>query len=626
MSRERTSSEKLAQYIDQYCDESLSSNELAELEELLSRNDAALEQFLLRMEIHSALAWPRRNVQHANLPSSNQDQELPKSPVVAPVAPEDSLAGLLFPPAESPLSSQVHPKGGSIFGSFMSLFQPPMVFVTSLLLVLGSVWATYQVMRSAADNPADSVAARQVKQATPVAYLTSVNGCDWGNSPLKTGSAGDGIDSGSIIALHEGIAEFRLASDIHLTVEGPVALVIASPKSLLLQHGKLTARVPWKVKDFQLWAGACRMTACDAEFGVDVSSGQVEVHSFAGETLLLPSPIAGSFTMPTGMTSDTEDGDPEDSVESLKPIVIEEGQAVVLPAAGNASLSQVAADRSKFAAKLSMGGRLPVTAQYVDAVKAANPAGYWRFEAIEDSQVRNEIRDGESLKVVGEVVLTGDAQNRSLEIGSTAGGGHLVSDLPVPLSGTDYTVEIWCKPSHFHRGTLVAMGQEKERRPRVKTLIYGFMLQLLRNDDNIENLPNSIPGSLRFLHRSPPTRDPKTGTACYSKELYQLRRWQHVAAVKNQASMRLYVDGTLAAEASDSTDIPSDMRLMVGEVYFRRSDLQDARTFFGQLDELAIYNRALTEDEIKKHLEAIDFKPPTMSPLGSPMPGSSEVH
>lgn len=439
----------------------------------------------------------------------------------------------------------------------------------------------------------------------PAAYLTMSNGCSWDDGLTSIShQVGSVVQAGNELALYEGIAEFRLSSGVELSVEGPASLVIISPTSLVLQYGKLTATVPWRVADFRLLAGACRVTACDAEFGVVMAGVGLEVHSFAGEAILTPSPYSGVSQDPANMLDDDAD---YGEVGADQFAVVKEGEAATLLSTGEV-LKNKSASRNQFAAKLSMEGQLPVTKEYVEKILAAKPVSYWRFESIDDGQVLNEMKEAQPLKVVGNVALAGNARNYSLELGGETNAGHLVSDMPVPLSGTDYTVEIWCKPSHFHRGTLVAMGFEDDRQTLKRVLHHAFFLQTMRNDDRFSAvLRHSIPGSIRFTHRNPPTRDPQTGTSCYSSNLYQLRRWQHVVAAKENGSMRLYINGNRVSQAKDSTEIAKGLRLMIGEALFRRPELGQSRPFFGQLDELSIYNRALSEKEIVTHYQMIDF-------------------
>jgi hypothetical protein len=57
--------------------------------------------------------------------------------------------------------------------------------------------------------------------ATPAAFLTSSTGCAWGAGSSKLQTVGSSVDLGDEISLQEGIAEFRLASGVYVSVEGP---------------------------------------------------------------------------------------------------------------------------------------------------------------------------------------------------------------------------------------------------------------------------------------------------------------------------------------------------------------------------------------------------------------------
>src|SRR5690606_27442275 len=93
------------------------------------------------------------------------------------------------------------------------------------------------------------------------------------------------------------------------------------------------------------------------------------------------------------------------------------------------------------------------------------------------------------------------------------------------------------------------------------------------------------------------------GISCFSQDLYQVRRWQHVVTVKRGDQMQLYMDGKLSGVARDATTLASGLKLTVGRAEPSGSVFQ----FIGQLDELAVYPRALTTHEIKLHYECVDW-------------------
>jgi hypothetical protein len=61
MSERPPSPEELSRACGRYCDETISADELASLERWLSDDRASMKQFLLYMEIHSAIAWQGRS-------------------------------------------------------------------------------------------------------------------------------------------------------------------------------------------------------------------------------------------------------------------------------------------------------------------------------------------------------------------------------------------------------------------------------------------------------------------------------------------------------------------------------------------------------------------------------------
>jgi hypothetical protein len=439
--------------------------------------------------------------------------------------------------------------------------------------------------------------------ASPVAYLASSNGCDWGGpSASKAWSVGRSVPLGDEIALHEGIAEFRLANgDISLSLEGPAAIILTSPNSLVLRQGKLTTHIPWAVKDFSLMAGTCRLSARDAEIGVDVVGNDVHVHVFSGNVTATRSPF---FHADGAEPTDQETDATDDNSERLSPLEIGPGEAAVFStnAGGTSKVQLQAADQARFAAKLSMGGLLPVSQTYVDAIMKSKPVGYWRFESIEDGSIRNEVEGAQPLRVIGEVSLSGDKQNAVAELGRPQADGYFVTNDSVPLSGASYSVELWAKPSHFHRGVLAGMTISNDDPKISQPEKHGFMLETLRGYEG----HLSHPGSIRFLHRNPPGI--RLGTSCFSSQLYGLRQWQHIVAVKQKTAMRLYIDGKLVATEKDTKPLAAGMRLIVGRTFGSETSFNPF--FVGQLDELAIYGRALPESEIADHTQAVEFKRP----------------
>jgi hypothetical protein len=437
-----------------------------------------------------------------------------------------------------------------------------------------------------------------------IAQLTMASGCSWsGGSPQFTG-VDSPVRTGDEIALHEGIAEFRLSSGVSLSIEGPAALVLTSPTSIVLQHGRATVYVPSTVEDFRLVTPICRIAGSETEFGVQVAGGDVDVHAFAGQVLASPAIGDDQFEdqeTPFAREEDVNAGE----VFSTATIEAGRGLALVRRSDDTVVSSWHEADKTQFATKLSMAGLLPITEAYVQSVLASKPIGYWRFEGAHDGLIKNEIGDLGPLVVEGQVQFPGDATNRAAELGRSQLAGCFYGKNRLELANSDYSVEVWVKPSHIHNGGCVAWLAEV---PIVEQERLGFYLQLSGTENYWES---RYRGRFRFLHRNPPIYDHAVGKSCFSTKPYSLRRWQHLAAVKQGARMRLYVDGVLTHEQEDQTSLPSNLAMVVGQLGRpgRRC------SFIGQLDELSIYARALSASEVKKHFYSVEWKtePPDSS-------------
>jgi hypothetical protein len=486
-------------------------------------------------------------------------------------------------------SSQPTPLVGDPFGS--------KVWPLILMFCFGAAAALVGTFAFRRDpTPANS------SLAVPAAFLTSNTGCAWGAESLQLHSVGSTVEFGDEISLQQGIAEFRLANGVYFSVEGPAGLVLISPDAMVLQYGKLTTHVPWPVAEFRVSAGACRLAATDAEFGVSVTGGRVDTHVFSGEVT-----ASNALTpKPARVDEDKADVSVQNRVNNLLTnAVISQGRAmVVMNHNGQLKIARwEKATPSLFATKLTMAGPLPISTAYCDVVKASRPLGYWRFETVEDGAVPNEILDEPGLKIMGDLRLSGLSGNRVAEFrpGSDC---YLVSRGAFDaLANTEYTAEVWIKPSHIHCGAALSLctGAETTRQERCALLleIEGSVNQQVRTSFSTDH-----PCSIRFLHRDPPDRSRKIGSSCFSKRSYSIRRWQHVVAVKKAEQMELYVDGKLSATMTDKTLLAVGLQMIVGRQEPAGSDIQ----FIGQLDEIAVYPRALDPQEIKTHYEAVDWK------------------
>lgn len=76
--------------------------------------------------------------------------------------------------------------------------------------------------------------------------------------------------------------------------------------------------------------------------------------------------------------------------------------------------------------------------------------------------------------------------------------------------------------------------------------------------------------------------------------------WHHVAAVRNNGTISLYIDGVFRLSAAEGTTAPAyPINMIAGAMAFSSFTPPRYNPFGGKLDELRIYNRALSPAEIQ---------------------------
>jgi len=104
-------------------------------------------------------------------------------------------------------------------------------------------------------------------------------------------------------------------------------------------------------------------------------------------------------------------------------------------------------------------------------------------------------------------------------------------------------------------------------------------------------------GTLRNLHRFPFASG--GGSNIYSEASYADGSWHHAATVKSASDMTLYVDGVQVGTQPDSSQFEGSL----GEIWWGTLDQRMGRMFPGPMDDIRIYNRTLSEQEIQTIME-----------------------
>jgi len=89
-----------------------------------------------------------------------------------------------------------------------------------------------------------------------------------------------------------------------------------------------------------------------------------------------------------------------------------------------------------------------------------------------------------------------------------------------------------------------------------------------------------------------------TGTLLKSNSELAVNEWSHIAAIKDGKKMRIYINGVLDAEGeTNETTVNNEEDLFIG----KRPHFDEG--IEGIIDEVRIWRRVLSKDEIKKYME-----------------------
>jgi hypothetical protein len=234
---------------------------------------------------------------------------------------------------------------------------------------------------------------------------------------------------------------------------------------------------------------------------------------------------------------------------------------------------------------------------YPGAVRQSRPWGYWRFEALADRRIGNEVPGRPALRAVGPVELAGaPVENHSCEFGPTRAEQYLVLDGSwTPSRQTGYAVELWALPEEYNASTLVNLTARAHEQAQDHT----FLLELTGRSHHLIHDPCRV----RYLDRWPPGAS--GGVNVFSRGLYIPYRWHHLVAQKVEDRLELYLNGELTGTTpADADSATGPCRLVVGRLKTGRQPNQtQIRPFVGRLDELAVYDRPLSPEDIRRHYE-----------------------
>ncbi|MDA7640453.1 FecR domain-containing protein [Opitutaceae bacterium] len=423
----------------------------------------------------------------------------------------------------------------------------PLAWAASIALICGIVWkGALPAARKSQWHSSDSIGSVVRKAGGEL----SVSGLD-----IQL-AQGDSMKVGEY-ELTDGIIQFVFENDVEVLVEAPARFRVDSPLLMALHEGRLSAKVPPQGIGFTVETPGSDVIDHGTEFGVEVDSdSQSEIHVFDGVVEVKAR---------------------EPLVESVR--LITDQATRVDTVSGESSGIAIAPER------FVRSFEEPVR-HYSQEVRNLNPVVYYRM-AISDDGITLLDRSGNDIHgriERGEMVESAFAMGKiglALRLhGVSTKAYAMVEDYPKATEGKLSVV-----------GWVYA-----ESRPTWASIAKNWALEggqfhfgLKRYEGGLEVQIREADGGTVYVGEAEPL---------------PLGEWQHVAFVADGEFVFLYRNGKeVAREPHDGLFDPKFPSLGIGRKLRGKGNREQEGTvgyWDGRIDELAIFNHALSAEDIKR--------------------------
>lgn len=399
---------------------------------------------------------------------------------------------------------------------------------------------------------------------------------------------GDVLPAGTL-QFDQGVAEIDFFCGATLIVEGPATLDVESDWLVRVANGRLRANVPPAARGFMVKAAGATIIDLGTEFALDVGAETAHVEVIDGEVELRGGEHDGSL-LTTGQKrwlKGVDGGD--DSLSELSTI-------------GDVSRLRDTAQAARFAQWKNHSQELRADDRLI--------AYYPILESQSGRRVLNQSttgsgRDGQTVGLVNRVAGRFGAKTAGFEFDRPG------SRVRVRIDGEfqAFTFACWVKiDSLEHRYNALFMGDGYENgEPHWQIRDDGRLMFSVMVDDS-----QDIRVSNTFDEKK--VRDAGLHRVYFTEPFWDVSKsgqWFHIAAVYDPVGRQVvqYVNGEeLARQEIVDKFHTSTLRIGPAEIGnwgqpFRKTPWFAVRNLNGAIDELAIFNAALTSDELQNLYE-----------------------
>ena len=410
----------------------------------------------------------------------------------------------------------------------------------------------------------------QLKNAPAVAVLRSVDSA--GSKPLHPGR----------VSLGEGHFLIDFYSGAQIQLQGPAKFSIKDAKTIEVEDARIAANVSRDAKGFRMDMKGTSLVDLGTEFAVDIQPGRSSLEVFKGEVLA---------------NTTNEEGSTERS------LLVTPENPLQFDSTHNRYRSLEAPNTAFLKFKSHSTPPLSGLNDYKTRVFQDQPAHFWSFdestpEGFIDAQRHRLLQaKGNHIELEkngqnGAVTFTDDEDFHMLQL-----QGDLEFQKNQPFS-----IEFLFCPDRIRWGTLLSLYQQESVRPDGGADHFILIETVAQND-----FFTHIPGAIRATYRPVPSGNSVDGINSFSNHQYQPGKWIHFVMTFDGNTLRTYSNGVRQNTLNlDPDENPQTGRyaMVLGQIASFDNETPpetNYRPFAGSIDELALYFRALNEDEILDH-------------------------
>lgn len=233
------------------------------------------------------------------------------------------------------------------------------------------------------------------------------------------------------------------------------------------------------------------------------------------------------------------------------------------------------------------------TDAYASAVRASGPSAYWRLGESSGTVAADSSGSLQPGTYTGSVTLGSPGALKNVaDTSVTFSGGQVIGSSTI-TNPKVFTVEAWVRTTSTSGGKIVGFGDSRTG----LSSSYDRGVHMTADGRLVFSVLTGVPTTLQTM------------TA------YNDDAWHHVVASQGPEGMRLYVDGTLVAQNTETRTAAYTGYWHVGG---DRAAGISSTAFNGRIDDVAVYDSALSATTVALHHEiGVSGKGPNQLPVAS---------